>query len=97
MGDAFIAVHDKKYLIESTATAEYKLQKLDDINRISYDTLKNCLKSYKKINATFLNLVLQNKIYSTGGDGLNFNHLSKYTTIFVKGNGAEIVGPHDLN
>lgn len=93
MGDVFIAVHDKKYLIKNMLAAEYHLQKLDDINRISYDALKNYLKD--KNTTTFLNIMLQNKTYSTNGNGLNFNHLSKYTTIFVKGNGAEIVGPHD--
>ena len=93
MGDAFIAVHDKKYLIKNMLAAEYNLQKLDDIDRISYDAIKNYLKD--KNTTTFLNIMLQNKIYSINGNGLNFNHLSKYTTIFVKGNGAEIVGPHD--
>ncbi len=93
MGDVFIAVHDKKYLIENILAAEYKLQKLDDIDRISYDALKKYLKD--KNTTTFLNIMLQNKIYSTSGNGLNFNHLSKYTSIIVKGNGAEIVGPHE--
>ena len=100
MNDIFKSLHEKEYLIEGTAVAEYTIQKSGDlsvINKISYNALIEYLNAYSdlNINSPFLNIILpNNQIYYTNGYGNIFDSLSKYSGIVLNGNGSVIVGPY---
>ena len=99
MNDIFKSLHEKEYLLEATAIAEYTIQKYADLsvlNKISYDAIVGYLDAYSdlKFNAAFLNIILSNQTYHTNGYGNIFDRFSKYSGIVLNGNGSVIVGPY---
>ena len=101
MYDISLLLHEKKYVIEDTAVAEYTLTESADIGSvvsdISYDALKKYINPDSYEDSSFLNIFLPaNHTYKTNGLGNLFGHLSKYT-IVLQGNGSKIVGPYDNN